>query len=416
MTSLRTLSLSTLVALATALPCALRAEPVTAERVATVPAAEQGAWQEYLARSQALALADQAALQAELQKLGLAEALPAPEGADFKLPGKPEAAWFGGDEAGRLADIVLSYQTPAGGWSKHTDYAAGLRKPGMLWSSQYKPGAKPHYLGTFDNRSTTEQLRLLAGVWKATGREECRNGVLRGIDYILAAQYPNGGWPQVYPIEGGYHDDITFNDDAMTRVLGLLQSITEGDPVFSMVEGERRAKVAKAFDAGLRCVLALQIKTDAGKAVWCAQHDALTLAPANARKMEPASISGGESVGILKFLMSLKSPSPEVVASIEAGLAWLDKARITNLTRTKVGGKTVYQVAASSTETYWARFYDLKTGKPIFPGRDGVVYTSYEEMISKNKGGYDYLTTSPNSLLGNGQKNWRKQLAKAQRS
>ena len=41
--------------------------------------------------------------------------------------------------------------------------------------------------------------------------------VLRGLDYTFAAQFPNGGWPQVWPLEGGYHDAITFNDGASKR-------------------------------------------------------------------------------------------------------------------------------------------------------------------------------------------------------
>ena len=28
----------------------------------------------------------------------------------------------------------------------------------------------------------------------------------RGLEYIFAAQYPNGGFPQIYPLAGGYHD------------------------------------------------------------------------------------------------------------------------------------------------------------------------------------------------------------------
>jgi PelA/Pel-15E family pectate lyase len=37
------------------------------------------------------------------------------------------------------------------------------------------------------------------------------------VRYLLAAQFPNGGWPQVWPLEGGYHDAVTFNDNAVSE-------------------------------------------------------------------------------------------------------------------------------------------------------------------------------------------------------
>ena len=61
-------------------------------------------------------------------------------------------------------------------------------------------------------------------------------------------------------------------------------------------------------------------------------------------------------------------------------------------------GKTVYEPDASSTEVYWARFYDLKTAKPVFPGRDGVLYDTYEAMAANNHVGYDYYSTQPGSI------------------
>jgi len=45
---------------------------------------------------------------------------------------------------------------------------------------------------------------------------------------VFAAQNPNGGWPQVWPLQGGYHDGITYNDGAMLNVMVLLQDISAG--------------------------------------------------------------------------------------------------------------------------------------------------------------------------------------------
>lgn len=387
------------------------AEPITPGRVNDLPATEQPAWQAYLERSQANAKADEAVVVAEVAANKLTNALRAPSGGDFKMHTKAGAAWFAGDEAKQLANAVLSYQTPSGGWSKHIGFSRGPRKPGMQWTSQNEPGQPAHYVATFDNGSTTEEMIFLANVWRATKRDDCKAAFIKGLNFILAAQFPNGGWPQVYPLEGGYHDDITFNDDAMTHILELLHAITSNEPAYAFLDESQRQKAAAAVAAGIRCVLKMQIVQDGKRTVWCAQHDALTLRPAAARKMEPATLSGLESAHILSFLMTITNPSPEIVAAVEGGLTWFERAKITGLRKSKHEGQTVYETSTASTEFYWARFYDLKSSKPVFPGRDGILYDSFAAMAADNKLGYDFYTTQPGSIVKNGQKKWRKMLA-----
>jgi PelA/Pel-15E family pectate lyase len=369
--------------------------PMTLDRIHALPAAEQPEWKAYFERSQAAAVADQAAIQAEVVAHQMTAALRAPSGGDFKLKMKPGDPWFGTDEAKQLADAILSYQAPNGGWSKHLGFSLGVRKPGMQWTSQSEPGQRAHYVSTLDNGSTTSEMNLLAGVWSATKREDCKAGFVKGLKYLFAAQYPNGGWPQVYPLEDAYHDDITFNDDAMTHVLEMLHGISSNHPSYAFLDESQRKQAGEALAKGIACLLKLQIAQSGVKTVWCAQFDPITLQPSSARKMEPATLSGLESAHILKFLMTLPHPSPALVASIESGLKWFEEAKITD----------------SSGQVRWARFYSLTNSKPVFPGRDGVLYETFEAMAATNKLGYDYYTTQPGSIISNGQKKWRKLLA-----
>ena len=107
-------------------------------------------------------------------------------------------------------------------------------------------------------------------------------------------------------------------------------------------------------------------------------------------------------------------PAPEVVACIESGLAWFESAKIIGMGKiTNEKGKTAYGPDTASTEVRWARFYDLTNRKPVFPGRDGVLYESFDAMAAKNKIGYDFYTSQPGSIVKNGQKKWRKMLAQA---
>ena len=392
----------------------LTAAEIDAARLDSLPAEVARPWREYLERSARAASRDADALRAELAVAGLSEATKAPSGGDFRLPDEDQPAWYAGEEAARLADAIVSFQTPSGGWSKHTGYGKGPRRPGMQWTSQSDPGKRPHYQATFDNSATVHEIEFLAAVWEATHRADCRDAALRGLDFILDAQFPNGGWPQGYPLEGGYHDNITFNDNAMTNVLALLQAATGQDERYAFVDGERKKRLAAAFDRGVACVLAAQVVVDGRTTVWCAQHDPLTLAATPARAFEPASLSGVESAHLVKFLMTIPKPSPEVIAGIEAGLAWLESAQVKGLAKVKRDGRTIYVADASSADVYWARFYDLATGKPMFPGKDGIVYGSFEAMAAANdKLGYDYYSTLPGSIVRNGQKKWRKRLQEA---
>jgi PelA/Pel-15E family pectate lyase len=388
-------------------------EPIVAQRIKSLPPAEQQAWVDHIFQSRVLALTDTKALEAEVAAQVLTKTLRAPDGGDFKISKKAGDPWYASDEAKQLAEIILSYQTPSGGWSKHTAYSDGPRKPGMQWSSQYAPGHSPHYQATFDNRSTTEQLHYLANVWQATGDKSCMEGFVKGLVFVLSAQYPNGGWPQVYPLEGGYHDNITFNDDAMTHILELLLAIEKKEPRFAFLDSKLQEMVKASLDRGIKCVLKTQVVIDGKKAVWCAQHDPITLEPAQARKMEPATLSGVESARLLKFLMTIPEPSPELTESIESGLVWMENAQIAGLRRSKVDGKTAYLDDPSSSDIYWARFYDINSGKPVFPGKNGKLYDTFGAMAAENELGYDFYSTLPESIVTNGQKKWRKMLAKA---
>jgi PelA/Pel-15E family pectate lyase len=394
-----------------ALTLTAQAEPITLSRIGELTATNQPAWKSYFETSRSNAALDAATLQAEVTANKMTNALRAPSGGDFKLHTNTGDAWYAGDEAKKLTEAILSYQTPSGGWSKHLGFAKGPRLPGMQWTSQNEPGQPAHYLATFDNGSTTEEMYFLANVWHATKREDCKKAFIKGLNFILASQFPNGGWPQVYPLEGGYHDDITFNDDAMTHVLELLRDITRKDPEFVFLHPSRRQQAAVALARGVECVLQTQVAQAGIKAGWCAQFDALTLRPASARKLEPAALGGPESAHIVQFLMTITNPAPEVVAGIESGLQWLDAVKFTCESKTNENGKTFFAPSATGNEIRWARFYNLTNNQPVFPGRDGIVYDTFEAMAAKNKLGYDYFTSQPGSIVNNGQKKWRKMLA-----
>src|SRR5690349_5895445 len=194
--------------------------------------------------------------------------------------------WYRSDEAKKMADSVLSYQSPRGAWPKNIDTA-----------TQPYAGAKENLDGTFDNGATTFELHFLARMATANpAGDRYKQAFLRGLDHILEAQYPNGGWPQYYPPGDSYNRYITFNDGAMARLMFFVRDVSKDHKVYGFVDADRRAKCKAAWDKGVDCILKCQVKDKDGKpTVWCAQHDEKDFSPKPARAFEPVSLSGSES-------------------------------------------------------------------------------------------------------------------------
>ena len=285
-------------------------------------------------------------------------------------------AWYRSDEATRLAANVLSHQSERGDWPKNFDTS---EKP--------YAGDRKGLQGTFDNGATVGELRFLARGFVATGRAPYRDAFLKGLDHILAAQYPTGGWPQTSPPGKGYARYITFNDDTMVNLLELLRDATRSDG-FRFVDSPRREAAGRAFRSGIGCILKCQIKVKGVPTVWCAQHDEVTFEPRPARTFELVSLSGSESAGILLLLMSLDDPSPEVVRAVDAGVRWFESAKLTGIRQVIVDGDKKVIVQDRNAPPLWARFYEIDTGRPFFCGRDGVKKYALAEIEAERRNGY----------------------------
>lgn len=289
---------------------------------------------------------------------------------------KPDE-WFRSDAGRSAVSNVLSWQAESGSWPKNQDNA---KKP--------RTGKKGE-TGTFDNGSTTDELRFLARAFSVTGDTAARDAFLLGFDHILAAQYPNGGWPQYFPLSKQYHRHITFNDNTMVRLLEFLRE-TSSDRRYEFIGGRRLDEAKRAFDRGVSCILKCQYLRNGKPTVWCAQHDEITLRPAMARSYELESLSGFESAGIVRFLMSLENPSPEVIRAVKAAVGWFETSRVEGIRVEKVNGvRTV--VEDPKAPALWARFYDLEANKPFFCDRDGVKKPHFNDIGAERRNGYAWL-------------------------
>ena len=329
--------------------------------------------------------------------LAAQSAAPGPPRAWVRTVLEQPAAWYASAAARAVADAVLVYQSPHGAWPKNTDLTRPLATPDAVAAMHASGDAN-----TIDNGATTEPMRFLALVAQATGEPRYRAAFERGVDYLLAAQYPVGGWPQYFPLRAGYYSRITYNDNAMINVMTLLRDAAAGKPPYAFLDAARRAKARAAVDRGIDIILRTQVRQDGKLTAWCAQHDEKTLAPAWGRAYEPPSLSGSESVGIVRFLKEIDRPTPAVTAAIDGALAWLRSVTIRGLrveTFTRPDGtRDRRTVADPSAPPTWARFYELGTNRPIFLGRDSVVRYTFGEIEQERRNGYAYYGTWAASL------------------
>ena len=309
-------------------------------------------------------------------------------------------------EVSNIADNILLYQKSNGGWPKNYDMLAILTKEQKdnLLKSHSETNT------TIDNGATHGQVQYLARAFARTANPQHREACLRGLDYLLNAQYSNGGWPQFFPDTSGYKKYITFNDGAMIGVMRVLFDILQGKPQFAFVDGVRRARAQQAFDKGIDVILKCQIVENGVRTAWCQQHDNNDLRPQHARSYEIPSICGAESAEIVLFLMELPNPSPQIISAVQHALQWFRKAQINGIKVEEVKApKAQFMFHAADFDRVvvndpkappiWARFYELGTGRPLFCNRDGKAVYSLAEVDRERRTGYGWYTYDPAEVI-----------------
>jgi len=180
-----------------------------------------------------------------------------------------------------------------------------------------------------------------------------------GLAALLAAQYPNGAWPQrfdappdprefpvkkasypeswsrIYP-GSGYSAFYTFNDNAIGDAIDVM---FEAHRVY----GDERYR-ASAERAGQFILLAQMPEP---QPAWAQQYDA-EMHPGWARKFEPPSVTGGESQGVMRTLLQLyrQTGNKKYLNPIPPAVAYFRRSQLA--------------------DGQLARFYELQTNKPLY--------------------------------------------------
>jgi hypothetical protein len=399
-------------------------------------------------------VADKASLAKEREGLGTIPPLPRQGFSGRAIPLHRAPEFYKSDEAKHIGNIILSFQTPGGGWSKNLAMDEPRQRGQIYATANLPPTPQPkgdfdepkdekwHYISTLDNDATNTELHFLAELSAALpGKDgdKYRTSALRGYEYLLESQFPNGGWPQVWPLEGGYHDAITYNDDAVTESAETLNGVAKAERVtsepdedeiqfarlrsypggapmpvpqatvedYTFVPAAMRARAKVAVAKALDIILKTQLRVPAsdGKgtvlAVWAQQNDPLTLEPVSARNYEMPALSSGESASVLEYLMSIDHPTPAVVAAVNAAAAWFEAHKIMGYAWVGGRGDPAGRVfkAVPGAGPLWARYYSLTTQKPTFGDRDKTIHDDVMELSLERRNGYSWYGAGPAKAL-----------------
>ncbi len=303
-------------------------------------------------------------------------------------------AWYGSADAKIAADHFLNYQNKDGGWPKlENERNVNLLKP------IYHKGTS-----TIDNDATFTQIRFLAMVNRHAPDQRYQDAISQGIHYILSGQYENGGWPQFFPNAEGYLRQIAINDDALANTLALLKQVAAQEDIYHFIDKTLAEQSQQAYEKGIQFILSSQLSYQGQKTAWAAQYDEKTQQPAQARAYELPSIASAESVGIIKTLMQIDNPSPEIVEAIQSAVRWLDNVKIRDYKMMTIQDYSLpagrdRRLVKQEGNVLWARFYDLNNNQPLFASRDSVPVHSLEEVQWERRANYNWYVETPKTLL-----------------
>lgn len=314
-----------------------------------------------------------------------------------------------------IAANILLFQRANGGWPKDYDMTAILTEAQRAKVLATRGNADTSY----DNGNLHSQVAYLARAYAMFQEPAWRAACERGLDFILASQYPNGGFPQRFPHPKDFHAHITFNDYVMIGCLHVLQDAAESAVHFAWLDSTRREKAREAVRRGVECILKCQIRVDGTLTGWCQQHDEKTYEARPGRTFELASICPQDTTEIVRFLMRVEKPNADLVRAVDAAVAWLGKVKLSGVRVEKVKApkeefqrhtadfdKVVVQDAGAP--PLWARHYEIGTDRPVFAGRDAVKKYALAEIERERRTGTPWYGTWPQKLIEKEHPGWRK--------
>ncbi|MCA9432707.1 MAG: hypothetical protein KC940_19490, partial [Candidatus Omnitrophica bacterium] len=261
--------------------------------------------------------------------------------------------------AKQTAMALVRGQLLSGGWDYRIEFDPEKRKSYAYRVDNNREASRN--TSTLDDNTTQSALRFLMRVDQTLDlkNEAIHDAVVYSLKHLLDAQYPNGAWPQRFdsspdpqkhPVmkasypetwsrthpDQDYRSYYTFNDNTISDMVRVMLDAHEiyGDPKY----------LESAEKAGDFVLLAQMPEP---QPAWAQQYD-VEMHPAWARKFEPPAVTGGESRGAIQTLLMVYEATgkEKYLEPIPKALDYFEISRLPN-------GEL-------------ARFYELKTNRPLF--------------------------------------------------
>jgi PelA/Pel-15E family pectate lyase len=270
-------------------------------------------------------------------------------------------------DAARDAAYALVYgQLETGGWSNRVSF----RLPSWREIADAVNGVEHELpVSSLDDGQTQSAIQFLARADEALGFKDAKihDSVLWALDSLLAAQFPNGAFPQGWRAPSGPHPllkasypDYDWRTEG--RVGEYWQVYTLNDNVLAYVARTLteayRIYGDREYLAALRRLgdfLILAQMPDPQPA-WAQQYS-FEMKPVWARRFEPPAITGWESQGALETLMNIHyvTSDPKYLEPVPRALDYLKRSRLPDGTV--------------------ARYYELRTNTPLYMVRQEIPET-----------------------------------------
>jgi DNA-dependent RNA polymerase auxiliary subunit epsilon len=280
--------------------------------------------------------------------------------------------------AEKAAQAMTWGQSNEGGWHYMIDFA-GDKSLKNWYATIGKNGWRleefQHYYGndTYDDDVSSDAARFLLRMYLQKLDPKYKPALDKAINFMLKSQYPNGGWPQRYPLKYDFnksgHPDYTsyytFNDDVIWENVNFLVQCY-------LTLGEER--FLDPIHRGMDFYLISQQANGA----WGQQYN-LQMEVAGARTYEPAAYLPRATYWNSLILLKLYQYTGDrkYLVRIPDAIKWLDKVKLPE-SMTQNGRYT------------HSLFVEVGTDKPIFVHRKG----------SNVKYGYYYVDSLDTNLLG----------------
>lgn len=276
------------------------------------------------------------------------------------------------------ANALIHGQLESGAWSASIDF-----DPQGKNADRYRNGkgrAKGKNYSTLDDDKSQSAMRLLMEVDRALKFADpaIHDASLIALKSLLSAQFANGGFPQGWKAPASpqpilkasypdydwrtenrikeYWDYYTLNDGLAGDVLATLKLAEEvyADPAY-------RSAMLKLGD------FLILAQMPEPQPAWAQQYN-FQMHPMWARKFEPPSVVGSESVDVLETLMQLceLTGDKKYLTPIPPALAWLKRSQLPD-------GRT-------------ARFYELQTNRPLYLTKDTYELTFDDSNLPTHYG------------------------------